>query len=127
MWQKLSAPLTVLHIHGPTTNPRIYGNGNATLRPWSYWIDIARNDATALYALVTQASVHRLMLQSQALNLDGSAGSGQLRPANEANFYLFKTMRLLQNKFDNAAETLSNESVFAATVLTACVVSTLVC
>jgi hypothetical protein len=119
---RLTESTAVHYVHGPTTNPQIYSK--ATTLPWAFWIEIAKTDAAALYAVVAQASVHRLMLQGKSLNLDDTGRSGKLSPENEANFYLFKTMRLLQKKFDDSQGTLSNASVFVAAALTACVVST---
>lgn len=78
-----------------------------------------------MYAIVAQASVHRLMLHAKSPNLDRTAGSAKLNETNEANFYLFKTLRLLQQKFDDPKETLSNASIFVVAVLAACVVSTI--
>jgi hypothetical protein len=78
-----------------------------------------------LYGIVAQASVHRLMLHAKSPNLDRTAGSAKLNETNEANFYLFKTLRLLQQKFDDPKETLSNASIFVVAVLTSCVVRTI--
>jgi hypothetical protein len=115
----------VINVHGPMTNPRIYSSMNGIVLPWAFWLDIARSDAAALYAVVAQASVHILMLRNKSPNLDGNGVSGKLNEANAANYYLFKTMRLLQNKIDDPKETLSNATVFVTAVLTACVVSIL--
>lgn len=113
--------IVVVNIHGPRTNPQIYNKGTGAVFPWDYWLDIAKSDPAALYGLLAQGSI--LMLQAQAPKIDGTYEAGKLIHTNEANFYLFETMRLLQKKIDNPADALSNATVFVAAVLTTCVVS----
>ena len=79
-------------------------------------------DKSALNAMLSLGAYYRLLLMNKRLNLDEDSNNVLVK---EAFFYLFEAMRLLQEKFDNAKEVLSNVSVFIAASLTTTVVSSI--
>lgn len=101
----------VIYVHLPRTNPNIYGKDNL-FSPSIWLVELAVTDPAAVFAMVAQAAFHRSALMSKSQNIEK-----QKEAVTQATAFLSESLRLLQMKFENTKEALSNVSIFITAML----------
>jgi hypothetical protein len=111
-------------VQVPSAEPYIYGKDNLCSPITLNFVPMAMANEAIMHALLAHSGYHRLLLKDKQATLTDYKDKGSTEQGGrQVSYHLFEAFRLMRKCFEDPKYALSNASINAALVLTACTVS----